>query len=194
MEFFVREFEPAWLAARAKLAGFVGASAGSLIFAENATVAMNIVADSFPLAAGDEVLLTDHEYGAVQRIWQRACEKAGATARTVELPLPLRSAEAMPERIFAAVDRPHAADRRQPHHQPDGGDPAGGGNLPRGAAAGNRGGDRRAACDCASSAGDRRPGLRLLHGELPQVALAGRSARASSMSHRSSSGTCGRPC
>ena len=64
---------------------------------------MNIVADSFPLAAGDEVLLTDHEYGAVQRIWQRACEKAGATTRIVELPLPFRSAAETADAIFAAV-------------------------------------------------------------------------------------------
>ena len=103
MDFFVREFEPAWLAARDRLAGFVDAAPGNLIFAENATVAMNIVADSFPLAAGDEVLLTDHEYGAVQRIWQRACEKCGAAAKTVELPLPLASTGQLLEAIFAAA-------------------------------------------------------------------------------------------
>jgi len=89
MEFFVREFEPAWLSARGKLAEFVGGAPTNLIFAENATVGMNIVADSFPLAAGDEVLLTDHEYGAVKRIWERACSQAGAAVHTVELPLPL---------------------------------------------------------------------------------------------------------
>ena len=103
MDFFVRQLEPAWLAARDKLAAFVGASAGDLIFVENATVGMNIVADSFPLAAGDEVLLTDHEYGAVQRIWQRACANAGAAAKTVELPLPFRTAGETCEAIFAAV-------------------------------------------------------------------------------------------
>src|SRR5689334_22865186 len=59
MDFFVRRLEPAWREARDKLAAFVGAPAGDLIFVENATVGMNIVADSFPLTAGDEVLLTD---------------------------------------------------------------------------------------------------------------------------------------
>lgn len=104
MDFFVRELEPAWLAARDRLARFVGADADSLIFVENATVGMNIVADSFPLQAGDEVLLTDHEYGAVRRIWQRACEKAGATAKTVQLPLPFRSAAETCDAIFSAVN------------------------------------------------------------------------------------------
>src|SRR5688500_5894786 len=104
MDFFVRQLEPAWLAARDKLAAFVGATPGDLIFVENATVGMNIVADSFPLAGGDEVLLTDHEYGAVQRIWHRATAAAGGTAKTVELPLPFRSTEETCDAIFAAAN------------------------------------------------------------------------------------------
>ena len=103
MDFFVRKFEPAWRAARDRLASFVGADSGNLIFVENATVGMNIVADSFTLSSGDEVLLTDHEYGAVQRIWRRACERASATARIVELPLPFRSAAETVDAIFAAA-------------------------------------------------------------------------------------------
>ena len=103
MDAFVRQLEPAWLAARDKLAAFVGTSGANLIFVENATVGMNIVADSFPLSPGDEVLLTDHEYGAVHRIWQRACEKGGASAKTVELPLPFRSEEETVGAIFAAA-------------------------------------------------------------------------------------------
>jgi len=103
MDFFVRKFEPAWRAARDRLASFVGAESGNLIFVENATVGMNIVANSFPLAAGDEVLLTDHEYGAVRRIWQRACEIAGANVRIVELPLPFTTASQTADAIFAAA-------------------------------------------------------------------------------------------
>jgi isopenicillin-N epimerase len=103
MDAFVRQLEPAWLAARDRLAAFVGTSGANLIFVENATAGMNIVADSLPLAAGDEVLLTDHEYGAVQRIWQRACDRAGAKAKTVVLPLPFRHADETVQAIFAAV-------------------------------------------------------------------------------------------
>jgi isopenicillin-N epimerase len=103
MDFFVRQLEPAWLAARDKLAAFVGTSGANLIFVENATAGMNIVADSFPLSAGDEVLLTDHEYGAVKRIWQRAGERAGANVVTAELPLPFREVDETVAAIFAAV-------------------------------------------------------------------------------------------
>ena len=103
MDFFLRQLEPALHAARAKLAEFVAAPPADLIFVDNATVGMNIVADSFPLAAGDEVLLTDHEYGAVQRIWQRACDRAGAALRVVTLPLPFRSAEETASAVLAAA-------------------------------------------------------------------------------------------
>ncbi len=103
MDFFCRELEPAWHAARDKLAAFIGASPADMIFVENATVGMNIVADSFPLRAGDEVLLTDHEYGAVQRIWRRACERAGATLKVATLPLPFRSVDETTEAIVNAA-------------------------------------------------------------------------------------------
>src|SRR6266436_6266577 len=46
MDFFVRQLEPALRDARERLAQFVGAPVSDLIFVENATVGMNIVADS----------------------------------------------------------------------------------------------------------------------------------------------------
>ncbi|WP_425618987.1 aminotransferase class V-fold PLP-dependent enzyme [Anatilimnocola sp. NA78] len=103
MDFFVRQLEPAWFAARDRLAQFVGTTGNNLIFVENATAGMNVVADSFPLQAGDEVLLTNHEYGAVERIWQRACTKASATMSIVALPLPFTSAEETVDTILAAT-------------------------------------------------------------------------------------------
>ena len=50
---------------------------------------MNIVAESVELQAGDEVLFTDHEYGAVRNIWQRKCQSTGAKIVTAQLPFPL---------------------------------------------------------------------------------------------------------
>ena len=78
MEFFLRAMEPALDEAAARLGQLVGADARDLVFVENATVAMNVVAESLPLGPGDEVLLNDHEYGAVFRIWRHACELVGA--------------------------------------------------------------------------------------------------------------------
>lgn len=104
MDFFVRQLEPAWRTSRDRLAAFVGSASEDLIFVENATVGMNIIADSFPVAAGEEVLLTDHEYGAVNRIWHRACERVRATTRVVRLPLPFQSVNETVDAVFAAAN------------------------------------------------------------------------------------------
>jgi isopenicillin-N epimerase len=101
MDFFVRDYEPAWLAARNRLGDFVGTRPENLVFAQNATAAMNTVANSFPLHHEDEVLLTDHEYGAVVRIWQRACQSAAAKEPQIaHLPGQIESADQVVEAIF----------------------------------------------------------------------------------------------
>lgn len=104
MDFFVREYEPAWHAARESLAQFVQCDPADLVFVENATAGMNVVASSFRLQPNDEVLLTDHEYGAVLRIWQRACEEAGATApKIVALPSTLSDVQEVVDAIVQAI-------------------------------------------------------------------------------------------
>jgi isopenicillin-N epimerase len=61
---------PGWLDdARASLASFVGARADDLVFCPNATSGLNAVIRSLDLSPGDEVLTTDHEYGAITRTW-----------------------------------------------------------------------------------------------------------------------------
>jgi len=104
MDFYVRHYEDYWLEARAGLAAFVRTEPDNLVFVENATQGMNIVAASFPLAAGDQVVLTDHEYGAVRRIWERACQRAGADPPVVaKLPARIDSVDSVVEAIFAVV-------------------------------------------------------------------------------------------
>jgi isopenicillin-N epimerase len=78
MDFYLRQFDGALEAAAARLGKLVGADSRDLVFVDNATVAMNVVAASLPLEAGDEILLNDHEYGAVFRIWRSVCERVGA--------------------------------------------------------------------------------------------------------------------
>ena len=101
MDFFVRRYESAWLTARQRLANFVGTRPENLVFVENSTAAMNTVANSFPLCRGDEIVLTNHEYGAVLRIWQRACRAAAAKEPTIaHLPIQIESADQVVEAIF----------------------------------------------------------------------------------------------
>lgn len=103
MDFFLRRMEGHLAEAAARLGRFVGAEPSELGFVDNATVGMNVVAASVKLSHGDEVLLTNHEYGAVLRIWRRACQGAGANVVVASLPDPLESHEAVVDALFASV-------------------------------------------------------------------------------------------
>lgn len=103
MDFYVRHLEDLVLATRQKLSNFVGTAAENLVLVDNATYGMNVVADSFPLNAGDQVLLNDHEYGAVHRIWQRACARVGAEVVVAKLPGQFETAGEVVESLMAGV-------------------------------------------------------------------------------------------
>ena len=88
--------------ARQALGDYIGAPADELAFIPNATTGVNIVARSLDLQPGDEILTTDHEYGACDATWRFVCERTGAIYRRVEIPLPLRRDE-FAARILAQV-------------------------------------------------------------------------------------------
>jgi isopenicillin-N epimerase len=103
MDFYLRRMETELDRAAEKLGAFVGADANDLLFCDNATVAMNIVAHSVSLQPGDEVLCTDQEYGAVMRIWRRACERAQARIVVQSLPRPITTAEELVAALMSGV-------------------------------------------------------------------------------------------
>jgi cysteine desulfurase/selenocysteine lyase len=80
--------------ARARIADFVGATAGELVFTKNATEGVNLVAYAmgnaatagpeaarFVLGPGDEVVVTEMEHHANLVPWQQLCQRTGATLR-----------------------------------------------------------------------------------------------------------------
>ena len=101
MDFLARKLEPLWFDARFKLAVWLGTRPENIAFCENATAGMNEIAAWFPLSEGDEVLMNDHEYGAVRRIWKRRCEESGAKLVEVTLPLPLTDPQQITDAILA---------------------------------------------------------------------------------------------
>ncbi|ADV63431.1 aminotransferase class V [Isosphaera pallida ATCC 43644] len=105
VEFLGRRFLGLMSEARAKLAEFVGSDPDGLIFVPNATYGMNVVARSLahtlPLGFGDEILTTDHEYGAIDRVWRFIAQHVGARLRRVTLPSTLSTPEELAETILA---------------------------------------------------------------------------------------------
>lgn len=99
------EATDAYEAARAAIAGFVGAEARDLVFTKNATEAINLVSygflnatlqasrssvsdpvtQRFVLAEGDEIVVTEMEHHANLIPWQELCDKTGAVLRWIGL-------------------------------------------------------------------------------------------------------------
>jgi isopenicillin-N epimerase len=89
--------------ARVALAGVVGADADDLVGLTNATVGLNIVAQSLDLKPGDEILTTDHEYAALEKTWAYVCRRSGAVVKVVTVPLPLTEEAQFTDALLAGM-------------------------------------------------------------------------------------------
>ncbi|MCI0462564.1 MAG: aminotransferase class V-fold PLP-dependent enzyme [Gemmataceae bacterium] len=103
MDFLVRQAPPLLWQARESLASLLGADPHRLIFTANVTAAVNLVAAALRLAAPGEVLLTDHEYGAMHWCWERAAQRQRLTLRTFPLPILTEDPAAIVEAACAAM-------------------------------------------------------------------------------------------
>ncbi len=86
MDFLLRGAPPLLWQARQRLAALVGGDPARLIFTSNVSAAINLVASGLRLASPGDILLTDHEYGAMHWCWERAAQRHGLTLRTFPLP------------------------------------------------------------------------------------------------------------
>ncbi|GAB4162116.1 MAG: aminotransferase class V-fold PLP-dependent enzyme [Candidatus Promineifilaceae bacterium] len=80
---------PRYLAeARAALAALINAAPNDVAYVPNATFAVNVVARSLPLSTEDEVLTTNHEYGACDNVWRFLSQRQGFryVVQPVEMP------------------------------------------------------------------------------------------------------------
>lgn len=89
--------------ALSKLAAYLHAPPETLVFVTNATFGINMVARSLRLQPGDEILTSNHEYGAVNKTWQFVCNKTGAERVEHHIPLPVTTHEAFIEQFWSSV-------------------------------------------------------------------------------------------
>jgi isopenicillin-N epimerase len=92
-------------AAREALAGYVHADRNDLVFVQNSTYGVNVMAHAMAryLKPGDEVLVPDHEYGACQRAWQFHLKETGITIAPCHIPIPLPTQDEVAELVWSAV-------------------------------------------------------------------------------------------
>jgi isopenicillin-N epimerase len=88
---------------REALARYIHCNADDLVYVTNPSYGINIIAKSLQLNAGDEVLSTNLEYGALDRTWSYYCKKAGATFVRQAIELPLVSKEKFIESFFKGL-------------------------------------------------------------------------------------------
>jgi len=103
VEWLGRRADELMAQARSVAASFVGAEPDDLVFFPNPSTAFNMVARCIALGAGDEVLTTDHEYGAMERTWRKRCAEVGASWVPAAIPLPVTTPEDFVERVWSAV-------------------------------------------------------------------------------------------
>lgn len=89
--------------AREALGRYLNAAADDLVYVPNATFAINVVARSLPLGPGDEVLSTDHEYGACENAWKFISRERGFRYVRRPIPLPLPDAAELVEQLWEGV-------------------------------------------------------------------------------------------
>lgn len=101
--FFRREIGPALETARLAVAEYLGATdAEGMTLVTNATSGCSAVLSAVPFQAGDEILVTDHGYGATIMAADRRAADTGARVVVVPVPLAAPAAE-IRDRVLAAV-------------------------------------------------------------------------------------------
>jgi isopenicillin-N epimerase len=93
----------ALLDSRERLADFVDAPASDLAFVPNATHGVNAAIGSQHWKAGDQVLVTDHEYNACRNALDHAAKHWGAEVVVVKIPFPLTDPQQVVDALLAKV-------------------------------------------------------------------------------------------
>jgi len=76
---------------REKLSEFVGCQEDEIVFFQNPTHAISCVMQSLDLEQGDEVLMTNHEYGALIRAWEEWGKQKKIKIIQKDIPTPVHS-------------------------------------------------------------------------------------------------------
>jgi isopenicillin-N epimerase len=92
-------------AARAVLAGFLGADARDLVFVSNATAGVNAVLRSLAFTDRDELLVTNHTYAACRKTVDFVAARHGTRVVVANLPFPVRAEAEIVDAVLNCVTR-----------------------------------------------------------------------------------------
>jgi len=89
--------------ARARIADYFNVPRDEIVFVTNATTGLSRAVRSLPLQPGDEILTTDHEYGAVNRLLDFVAAQTSARIVRSEVRMPYIADAALVDDLFADV-------------------------------------------------------------------------------------------
>jgi len=89
--------------ARTELANYINCPPDDLVYTPNPTTAINMVVRSLGLKPGDEILTSDHEYGAMDRTWRYISSITGAKYVQHSMPLPVSTHADFLDNFMAGV-------------------------------------------------------------------------------------------
>ena len=104
VEFLARRYDTLMDEARASLAKFLNTPTNDLVFIPNTTYGVNTIVHALELGSGDEVLTTDHEYGACNKAWEYYAERKHFIYKKAGIPTPLHSWDATIESMVGAIN------------------------------------------------------------------------------------------
>lgn len=104
VEFLGRRAVDLFAQARCELASYLNVEAENIVFFPNPTTAINMVARSLDLNPGDEILATNHEYGAMDRTWRFIARRSGASYVQIPINLPVTEPQEVIERFWSGVN------------------------------------------------------------------------------------------
>jgi len=101
--FLGRELDGLLKESRQVLGNYLNSSVDDLVYIPNATFGVNIISRSLNLKAGDEILTSDHEYGACDYSWDFSCMKTKANYIHQPISLPVQTEEEIIEQFWQGV-------------------------------------------------------------------------------------------
>ena len=101
--FIQKKFAEHLAKAKKSLANFINCDADDFVFTPNPTVAINTIMRSLNLKEGDEILSTNHEYGAMDRTWNFYCKNSGVKYIRQPISLPISSKEQIVEEFWSGL-------------------------------------------------------------------------------------------
>ncbi len=105
VKFLTKDLYKGLKESRKSISNLIGCQQDEVIFFQNPTSAVTNIIHNLKLKAGDEVLMTDHEYGALIRSWSEWGKKNKINIIEHEISLPLISEDQFVNQFLKSINR-----------------------------------------------------------------------------------------